>query len=313
MANNIPRPSKAQLEAAEQAQMKHKQSAYLLEPARRLMANLPSNGFVDESLKRAVEAMISFPVADERMREVLGSISNRALRQIDLSALALPKIDVEIWFRRLPPNLRTHLDRLEDVAAAALKLGVPFAWVLPSDLVIEISDRKVAPAETIQRLLDNRILILDHIEDELAQRSEVWPIGARQALAAARDGHVEAAQSHAAGLVDSIVLDRFCAPGRQKRTGEARNAATQRAVVATSLDEQTLNELTEHVAIRPLVTAFAKWYQGDDPPESFNRHATAHCVGHTGVFSAAHSLVAVMLAASLAIQFSTQVDISTSA
>jgi len=110
------------------------------------------------------------------------------------------------------------------------------------------------------------------------------------------------ANEHAAGLVDSIVLDRFCVPGGQKRTGEARKAATKWAGVATSLDDQTLNELTEHVAIRPLVTAFAEWYPGNDPPVSFNRHATAHCVGQTGVFSEAHSLVAVMLAALLAIQ-----------
>jgi len=103
-------------------------------------------------------------------------------------------------------------------------------------------------------------------------------------------------------VVDTIVLDIFAVP-TQKGPGAARGVAKDQAGQAVDLEMQTLSELSKHLTIRPLVTALASWYPGNPAPASFSRHASAHCTGDPAVFSDEFSLIAVMLAASLAIQY----------
>lgn len=52
--------------------------------------------------------------------------------------------------------------------------------------------------------------------------------------------------------------------------------------------------------------AFVPWFphSGIAPPDHYARHPTAHAVGRDGVFAPRSTLIAVMLATSLTIQYS---------
>ena len=73
-----------------------------------------------------------------------------------------------------------------------------------------------------------------------------------------------------------------------------------------NLDELPLQLAAENLTLRPLFRAFTAWWpeSGESPPDFFARHATAHAVGHVGVFSPISALTAVMLATSLTVQYS---------
>lgn len=86
--------------------------------------------------------------------------------------------------------------------------------------------------------------------------------------------------------------------GRQGRD-RAKNQAQD------DFDDLLLRVISESITIRPLVRAFVNWWpdDGTPPPDHFARHATAHAVGHPGLFTNLNSLVAIMLATSLTAQF----------
>lgn len=106
------------------------------------------------------------------------------------------------------------------------------------------------------------------------------------------------AQSHAANIVDSIVLAFH---GKDGRTTTQKHAQLD-------FDDLPLRVIAENLALRPLLRALVTWWPawGTPPPEHFARHATAHAVGQEGVFTPLNALIAVMLATSLTVQYQPQ-------
>lgn len=208
---------------------------------------------------------------------------------------------VERLTEGFPSNLlEGPLGDIDDFAEIAQDDGIPISWV-PNRTILNLLRAAESTTDRYKVLLEHRDVILDECDSLFDRRSRRWSQEALEAVHAAQAGHHGSAQSHAANLIDTIVLDVFMDPATRNPSAP-RKKAKKRA--ATPLDdEQSLLLYAEHVAVLPVTKALTDWYPGDPPPDHFSRHATAHAVGHLDVFNTEFSLIAVMLAASLARQF----------
>jgi len=130
----------------------------------------------------------------------------------------------------------------------------------------------------------------------LAAVPHEWSRQCREATMALRMDLHGPAQSHAANIIDSLVLSLLGKDGRRLACEDAEQ----------HLDDVPLQLAAENLSLRPLLRAFTHWWpsSGIEPPDHFARHATAHGVGHPAVFRPTTALVAVMLAVSLTVQYS---------
>ena len=210
----------------------------------------------------------------------------------------LPKLpDFTKIFRDFPTNLvdrdGTDHERLGDLARTD---GIPFSWV-PSSSVID--DLLAAPdsAGRSAILLTKQVEIFHDCVGLMTNRNDRCSAEVVRAANAALNGDYHLAQSHASNIIDSIVLRIF--PTKQ------RTEAVKRA--KAPLDQEVpFLEYAQHLTLIPLAAAYKKWYPAQRPPDRFNRHATAHAVGHKDVFTELFCLIAVMLATSLTRQFEPQ-------
>jgi hypothetical protein len=196
-----------------------------------------------------------------------------------------------------PWNLHdVDLDDMEAVAALAMEDGIPVAWVPRAALVGKLlatapgDDRFSLMGEHADEILDDCIAILD--EREVRTR---FAGRCREAIAAHRAGHLAAAQSHAANIIDSLVMETFEHPPRPTAT---------RLGSEPWLDT-TLGQMSANLALRPVVHAFVSWWadDGEPVPARFSRHVTAHAASEPTAFTAVTALVAVMLGTSLTVEF----------
>lgn len=244
-----------------------------------------------DSLRSAVDSQLA------ALREQQADLLRRLRESL---AFSLPRFDFPSWqdiaCRWIPDNLHAvrAVRDLQALAAVALDEGVPVCWIPRSEIVSTLIEAD-GPGARIEVLTARRDDVLDDCDAVLAAIPHEWSAECRNAVEVLRLGHDGPAQSHAANIVDSIVLARFGNGGR--------NATTERA--SEDFGEQPLQLVAEHLAILPLVRAFARWWPhaDADPPDHFARHATAHAVGTTGVFAPFSALIAVMLATSLTVQF----------
>ena len=212
-------------------------------------------------------------------------------------AASMPKVDtskiraaLERW---VPTNLR-DVWRLDEVATVAVEEGIPLSWVPRSEVVVALLDA-TDPDARRQILVDRQDDILQDCLDALESINHEWAVECTEAVKALGAGFPSPAQSHASNIIDSIVLGLHGRHGRQHAQDQATGA----------FREMPLQLAAENLSLRPLFLAFARWFpdSGDPPPDHFARHATAHAVGHPGVFDPASALIAVMLATSLTVQY----------
>jgi hypothetical protein len=209
----------------------------------------------------------------------------------------LPTIDIggllAALDRWMPVNLRDVV-ALDVVATIALDEGLPLSWVPRTEIVVLLIEADGADAR-VGILSDHRDDILDDCEKALAPIGHEWAVQCRSAVAAMRAGVDGPAQSHAANIIDSIVLGLHGKNGRENAKKRAQD----------DFDDVPLQLAAENLSLRPLFRAFTTWFPnaGIDPPNHFARHATSHAVGHAGVFAPVSALVAVMLATSLTVQY----------
>ena len=215
---------------------------------------------------------------------------------------------VETFQSAIPPNFR-GLESIEEAVSLTRDEGLPLVWVPRQELVQILIE---APDASTRRqiLLDNLGLILEDcmvVLDECPQVLDVCSPDvavvllecANQSMEAVRALNAELygpAQSHASNVIDSL-LPHICAfLGDEPK----RIAAIARAKEDID-DEWTLAALIHHLALRPLDRAYDVWYPntGQPTPDHFDRHVTAHGVGHPNVFNKHNALIAVMLATSL--------------
>jgi hypothetical protein len=196
------------------------------------------------------------------------------------------------------PYLLMDLGRLED----ARLLSVPLAWVVPAELVPEFLEVDLTDTGRLA-------LASTHRDEILAECSRVLePVDcpaaeeARDAVRALSDGHVGPAQSHAANIIDSVVLAVYGPRYGRK----AREEAIRRATTAEpDPGEVPVRASLTRIVLGPLIAGYAQWYPDSigPLPTSFGRHVTAHGAHLDGVFSPEKALVAVMLATSLVMHF----------
>lgn len=224
--------------------------------------------------------------------------------------------DVASWIRgvvksfesAIPPNLH-RLESIKEAFSLTRDEGLPLVWVPRQEIVQILIQAPDAPTRR-QILIDNLGLILDDcmaVLDDCPQvlddcTPDVAAAGiecANQSKQAVRALNAELhgpAQSHAANVIDSV-LPHICAfLGDEPK----RIAAVARAREDIH-DEWTIAALVHHLALRPLGRAYDVWYPntGQPIPNHFDRHVTAHGVGHPNVFNEHNALIAVMFATSL--------------
>jgi hypothetical protein len=208
--------------------------------------------------------------------------------QIDFTALR----DLGDRFRTaLPTNLR-DVEDLEAVAAITLEEGIPLAWVPNAALIDELL--ACPSAEARMNFLDERRdVVLDDCTEVLDGITDPWATAARQAIDAMRGGYSAPAQSHAANLIDSIVL---AIAGDRAKVMKHAHADVMR---------MPFLQAGQALVLRPLARALTRWYVTDatPPPDFFARHVVCHGVGRDGVFSERNALIGVMLATSLVVEF----------
>lgn len=227
----------------------------------------------------------------QEQTEFLARISEqvaKSLPKIDISRL---RIALDRW---IPTNLR-DVNRLDEVAAISVEEGIPLSWVPRCEIVINLLDAPDASTR-LEILVERQAAILDDCTNALLPIDHEWAHECREAADALRAGFRGPAQSHASNIIDSIVLDFHGRDGRQ----HVKDRASE------TLEDMSLHFFAENLSLRPLFLAYSPWFPdgGVPPPKHFARHATAHAVGHAGVFNSSSSLVAVMLAASLTVQYS---------
>ena len=210
----------------------------------------------------------------------------------------LPRIDLrwmETFDNLIPSNLRGLLLRdLDVVASITFREGLPLCWIPRDESVAAILEAD-SPQERRRILLERRDDILDDCELALATSEHEWAAECRSAIATLRCGHFGPAQSHASNIVDSIVQTFATVRPRALAVEKARR----------DFDEIPFQQVACYLTLRPLDRAFAQWWPNaaDPLPDHFARHPTTHAVGHSGLFAPVNALVAVMLAASLTVQF----------
>jgi hypothetical protein len=230
----------------------------------------------------------------------------------DSFRFSIPAIDPELLRRVLdehrqvlPPNLHDlwendDIDLLEEVARITLEEGIPLAWVPRTDLVRKLTSA-ATPGERAELLAELTDEVLRDCDAIVLNAEDDWSRQCANAISAFRDGHDAPAQSHAANIIDSIVL---AVGGGAKARNEAAQAAQ------TPYDDIPFRLFGQMLTVRPLDRVFTPWFatDGTPVPHHFARHATAHAVGQPGVFDKRHALVAVMLATSLTAQFRRTMD-----
>jgi len=223
--------------------------------------------------------------------------------QVDLSPLqeALSRVWRGLDWQQLRERLNLwiplNLRDIPDLAAAAqlsLDEGLPLAWV-PRGAIVDALLASGTPQERALILDERCTEILDDCEAVLVDIPHEWAKECLAAISALRAGFDGPAQSHAGNIIDSIVLRLLGKDGRDRAKARA----------GEPFDDVPLRLASESLTLRPLYRAFVPWWpdRSARPPDHFARHATAHAVGHPGLFHRRHALVAVMLATSLTVQF----------
>ena len=211
--------------------------------------------------------------------------------------IRIPRWDIPNWqdiLRRWRPDNLHEVPDLSAVATVALEEGIPLSWVPRPEIVTALIEVD-GPEARLKIISERRDDILDDCEARLDAIAHEWAEQCSEAVRALRLGLIGPAQSHAANIVDSIVLSRLGKRGRA--------AATRRA--SEELGEQILQRAAEYLTLLPIKRAQTHWWPhaGAAPPNYFSRHATAHAVGNRGVFTPQSATIAVMFATSLAVQF----------
>jgi hypothetical protein len=212
------------------------------------------------------------------------------------------------WFQGLPstfrwqprptatPNLAdwsvTDLRRAHAISTAE---GIPFAWVLRSEIARKLLDAPDAEARR-DILLARAADVVDDIRDtieELPASPERTHLA--DALATYEDGHWRSAQAHAAVIADSTV----CAVeglGRKTAVLEAQRP----------IGKALVREIARLLVLGPSAVIFARFLvdRGDPVPSYFNRHASSHTLDHAQ-WNEANALIGLMYATSIATEFLT--------
>lgn len=200
----------------------------------------------------------------KRLGEVSSSV-NESLAQQTWSLIAF-----------FPDNLWGVWKQPDTYAPPALDDGIPVAWVVPPSLLEQLV-KSSAGADRRRLLLDNRDDLLTGCVDLLKRRPGRWSDLAREAVDTALAGHDAAAQSHAANVVDSLVLVEYADDVDPHSNRKARERAKLMSEADLDEREKLFLEFARELTSLPFKHALARWFPGDDPPSTFNLQPTCDC------------------------------------
>jgi hypothetical protein len=232
----------------------------------------------------------------ERLPQSVAPLANAELLAQEVSAVFRQE---ERWrsgmeamenqFRRnLPDNWHeTEID-IMPVIDAIKDSGICLVWTPRAELVDAIVAERDTPAR-YALLTSEREALLTDLEAVLDTARDVNLAGhgsaasfAREAIEAAREGHMTAAQALAACGLARVIHESF----GWKRLGEMHKRFKDS-------DPAAVKALLFKATLLGSCTARALIDTEDASPEGFNRHATLH--GHRSFFSDANALTGVML------------------
>lgn len=202
-----------------------------------------------------------------------------------VATIAVAGLEVQ---QSIPPNLRSGgLTRIGPLAELSRETGLAVAWVIPAELIDTVLDS----AEPISSIATHRDWIIEHCDELLSRHPSDATVAASHILDALRADCWPAAQSHAANLIDSLILPSY--PKRSDIVIEANRPLTE---------DEELRAYMRQFALLPMVRAYRPWHAGDAPLDGFSRHATAHAVHQTWAVTPDNALVAATVAVSLALE-----------
>lgn len=176
----------------------------------------------------------------------------------------------QTWINeQLPPNWQNadiEYGRIEEIVS---RDSIPLVWVPRADIVsaiMKVDSRDERVAILVDRgaeIAEDCLGVLDEIrQEDLLTRADF----ARKAIAAWRDGHIEAAQVLAACVTEALVTRYIGKP----------SDAVEHATIAW--DELSFRRLKWAVAVGPLLQFYAKWWpdKGEPPLTTLSRHVSVH-------------------------------------
>ncbi|GAA1569933.1 hypothetical protein GCM10009827_109660 [Dactylosporangium maewongense] len=186
------------------------------------------------------------------------------------------------------PADRPIVDVIEELAQA----GYPVCWVPRHEVILALYDADPTKRPTV--LVEHQISILNDCMPVLDEVTDPTLTGLRDALyranAAFLSGHIWAAQSLAAGIIDTALRAAFS--HLEKFTYGKAVTEVKKTTDASIADYR------QAATYWPLVKALTSFWPGDPIPMTFNRHASAHAVS-SAQYNDANAIVAIMLATSM--------------
>lgn len=258
------------------------------------------------------------PAADARRRIVEGF--SAALERLEvqrhleaLGRFAINTIEVLAELHSMVPSNLHGLGELERVASLSLEEGIPVAWVPRRKIIQMLIDAPDASARRqilveyrediindCRSVLDDCRLALDGKSADGVDMGGELADQCLEAINAFSAGLYGPAQSHAANIIDSILgrLNHMIGSSRESLLENARRDFNTYSILVPTL--------VLYLTLRPINLTYVRWHpeSHQPPPAHFARHPTVHALGHPGLFTQDHALVALMLATSLTRQFS---------
>jgi hypothetical protein len=190
----------------------------------------------------------------------------------------------------LPDNWQSIDSSLLEIIDAVEDSGISLVWAPRDELVLRLvaaasrADREDLLANEREAVLADLGAAIEAVGVVELEGFDAAAAFARDALAAAIDGHLTAAQSLAAcGLEPAVKLSFGI-----ENLGEVRKQFDKRDV-----EEVTLTLMKVTLLQMCTVKALAQYRSGEPLPVGFNRHATLH--GERACFSDANALSGMLL------------------
>ncbi len=248
---------------------------------------------LNEQLRAAIESALKPGLLTARAAELSGemlgeTLSALAERQREVWREGLQRMEAT-YRRNLPNNWQSIESSLLDVLALIKQSGISLIWAPRGELILQLV---AAPthAEREALLVAERRVVLADLDAAMQAVGTVELAGfeaasafAQDAIAAALDGHMTAAQSLAACGLEPAARLSFGVPSlsQLRKQFEIKNVDEVRA----TLMKVTLLQMCTAKALAQ--------YDATSLPDGFNRHATNH--GERRCFSDANALAGMLL------------------
>lgn len=165
--------------------------------------------------------------------------------------------------RTIPDNLIGHLRDLEPLWNMSIDDGIAICWIPGSGILNDLITAESTNAR-LALLMDRRPEILADCYEILTDLDTPAAAACREAVAAAAAGHHGPAQSHAANVLDSFVLN----------IADRDRARARDFAAAGYTDDDVLSHTFDIIALAPIHAALENWFPGMPFPACRSRNVS---------------------------------------